>query len=219
MFKGIAPPSQFPATVAMLPVAPHPGRTMHVVKKQFMYVSKPFGGEGGEGLQRAQYVCSTYVLLHPCLPGGPKEGGNATSPLHSRGSPNKGGQNQSKKKTKKKPKQKFYSLQQCTSKRGWQSANQSVRQASSQSDKNTHFGFFYQWQTRVQAVGRTTGLRTGSGQMVMHAAADFLIIGLNPGPANMAAAPAPAPASTDQDLNRRPTTRQLGALPFDRGWI
>ena len=26
----------------------------------------------------------------PCLFGGPKEGGNATSPLHSRGSPTKG---------------------------------------------------------------------------------------------------------------------------------
>ena len=29
-------------------------------------------------------------LLHPCLLGGPKEGGNATSPLHSRGSPTQG---------------------------------------------------------------------------------------------------------------------------------
>ena len=29
-------------------------------------------------------------LPHPCLLGGPKEGGNATSPLHSRGSPKKG---------------------------------------------------------------------------------------------------------------------------------
>ena len=29
-------------------------------------------------------------LLHPCLLGGPKEGGNATSPLHSWGSPTKG---------------------------------------------------------------------------------------------------------------------------------
>ena len=33
--------------------------------------------------------------------------------------------------------------------------------------------------------------------MVMQAAADFLVSSLNPGPANMAAAP--APASTDQD--------------------
>ena len=30
---------------------------------------------------------------------GPKEGGNATSPLHSRGSPNKGGRNQKSKRT------------------------------------------------------------------------------------------------------------------------
>ena len=34
--------------------------------------------------------------------------------------------------------EKFYCLRQCTSKRGCQS----VRQASSQSDRNTHFGFF-----------------------------------------------------------------------------
>ena len=44
------------------------------------------------------------MLYHPCILGnpqqrgqikaGPKEGGNATSPLHSRGSPNKWGQNQ-----------------------------------------------------------------------------------------------------------------------------
>ena len=33
---------------------------------------------------------------------------------------------------------KFYCLRQCTTKRGCQS----VRQASSQSDRNTHFGFF-----------------------------------------------------------------------------
>ena len=32
-------------------------------------------------------------LPHPCLLGGPRECGNATSPLHSWGSPNKGGQN------------------------------------------------------------------------------------------------------------------------------
>ena len=33
-------------------------------------------------------------LPHPCLLGGPKEGGNATSPLQPRGSPNIRGQNQ-----------------------------------------------------------------------------------------------------------------------------
>ena len=33
-------------------------------------------------------------LPRPYLLGGPQVGGNATSPLHSRGSPNKGGQNQ-----------------------------------------------------------------------------------------------------------------------------
>ena len=36
----------------------------------------------------------------------------------------------------------FYCLRQCTLKRGRQSANQSVSQASSQSDRTTQFGFF-----------------------------------------------------------------------------
>ena len=40
------------------------------------------------------------------------------------------------------PAKKFYCLRQCTSKRGWQSANQSLSPASSQSDRNTQFGFF-----------------------------------------------------------------------------
>ena len=56
--------------------------------------------------------------------------------------------------------------------------------------------------------------------MVMQVAADFLVGGLNPGLANMAAVP-PA-ASANQDSNRRPGTpgtRQSGALPFDRGWM
>ena len=53
MFKGIAPRVN---SRPLLPAAPHPGRTMHVAKKELMYVLKPFGGGGGKGLQRAQYV-------------------------------------------------------------------------------------------------------------------------------------------------------------------
>ena len=34
-----------------------------------------------------QWGTTSEVVLHPCLLGGPKEGGNATSPPHSRGSP------------------------------------------------------------------------------------------------------------------------------------
>ena len=41
-----------------------------------------------------------------------------------------------------KKKSKFYCLRQCASKRGCQSAIQSLRQASRQSDRNTQFGFF-----------------------------------------------------------------------------
>ena len=89
--------------------------------------------------------------------------------------------------------------------------SQSVRQ------KHTLW-VFCQWQTRVQAVERQAGLRMGSGRMVMQATVGFLVGGLNPGAANMAAA-APPPASTDQDSNRRPEILQPGVLPFDRGWM
>ena len=54
----------------------------------------PLEERGGKGLQRAQYVFFFYWMPNPCLLGGPQVGGNATSPLHSRGSPKKGGQNQ-----------------------------------------------------------------------------------------------------------------------------
>ena len=47
---------------------------------------------------------------------------------------------------------------------------------------------FCQWQTRLQAVGRTLGLSIGSGRMVMPAAADLLVGSSNPGTANVAAA-------------------------------
>ena len=46
LFKGIAPPSQFPATIA----SDAPPRPNHaVVKAELMYVSKPFGGAWGGG--------------------------------------------------------------------------------------------------------------------------------------------------------------------------
>ena len=49
---------------------------------------KNLGGPQTKGGQNQNW------LPHPCLLGGPKEGGNATSLLHSWGSPNKEGQNQ-----------------------------------------------------------------------------------------------------------------------------
>ena len=56
------------------------------------------GITGKTGQKSATCACSFNSAVrkgytHPCLLGGPKEGGNATSPLHSRGSPNKRGQN------------------------------------------------------------------------------------------------------------------------------
>ena len=48
------------------------------------YVAPAFSGVPNKGKGNQKW------LPHPCLLGGPKEGGNATSPLHSRGSPTKG---------------------------------------------------------------------------------------------------------------------------------
>ena len=62
-----------------------------------------------EALKRAELLCNPYILgspqhqaqgenqnwlPHPCLVGGPKEGGIATYPLPSHGSPIKRGHNQ-----------------------------------------------------------------------------------------------------------------------------
>ena len=48
------------------------------------YITPPFSGVPNKGGQHQNW------LRQPCLLGGPKEGGNATSPLHSRRSPTKG---------------------------------------------------------------------------------------------------------------------------------
>ena len=49
-----------------------------------MHTSTKKGNTTNKGEQNQKW------LPHTCLLGGPKEGGNATSPLHSRGSPTKG---------------------------------------------------------------------------------------------------------------------------------
>ena len=48
------------------------------------YVIPAFSGISDEVEQNQK------SLPHPCLLGGPKQGGNTTSPLHSQGSPSKG---------------------------------------------------------------------------------------------------------------------------------
>ena len=50
-------------------------------KRAEMHVTPTFSGIPNKGEQNQKW------LPHPCLLGGPKEGGNAMSPLHSRGSP------------------------------------------------------------------------------------------------------------------------------------
>ena len=56
-------------------------------------------GQGSPGCTTRQSVDSKIVLVSSIAPEGwgPKEGGNATSPLHSRGSPKEGEQNQKSK--------------------------------------------------------------------------------------------------------------------------
>ena len=80
LFKGIAPPSQFPATIA----SGAPPRPNHAVfKTELVYVSKPFGGSrGGEG------VCTT------CTTSFSKKKFSPRTSAHNVHTYNKGGQNQ-----------------------------------------------------------------------------------------------------------------------------
>ena len=114
MFKGIAPPSQFPATFA----SGAPPRPNHACCEEGVDVCfETLWRRGGEGFatrairfffkkkfsprtmcpQRVHVLCP-HTGCTSCAPtrraskikGGPQVGGNATSPLHSRGSPTKG---------------------------------------------------------------------------------------------------------------------------------
>ena len=64
-----------------------------------MLVTPAFSGIPKKGKQNQKR------LPHPCLLGGPKEGGNATSPLHYRGSPTKGSKTKSEVATSPLPSQ------------------------------------------------------------------------------------------------------------------
>ena len=94
-----------------------------------------------------------------------------------------------------------------------EAVSQLDRPAVSQTETHT-LGFFLTADTRPSS-GENNCLRTGSGRMVMQATAGYMVGGLNPGAASMAATG--ADAGTHQDLNRRPKNLRLGALPFDRG--
>ena len=75
----------------MLPVALHPSRTMHVVKKEFMYVSNPFGGEGGVFAKGDKITIGCLapafwgahkwaeMLRHPCILDDPQQRGQNQS--------------------------------------------------------------------------------------------------------------------------------------------
>ena len=68
--------------------------------------------------------------------------------------------------------------------------SQSVSQPGQQSVRQKQTVWvFCQWQTQLQAVGRTASLRASSGRMVLQPAADFLVGGSNPGRAKTTAAP------------------------------
>ena len=62
-------------------VATSPVHSRRPKRGQTCYITCAFSGIPNLGYKNQKW------LPHPCLPGGPKEGGNATSPLHARGSP------------------------------------------------------------------------------------------------------------------------------------
>ena len=53
-----------------------------------------------------------------------------------------------------------------------QAVSQTVSRASRQADRNTQLGFF-QWQTRLKAVGRSDSVRTSNGQTEMQPTTDL----------------------------------------------
>ena len=83
LFKGIAPPSQFRATIAS-------GALLRGPQQRGQDQSGPKRG-------RKCYITPTFSgvpNIGDVMKVGPKEGGDATSPLHFRGSPHEWGQNQ-----------------------------------------------------------------------------------------------------------------------------
>ena len=78
-YSGVAPVTPRPALVSLRRVLVTLGRAPVSPGRSLPSLGSP--KQGGQNQQR---------LPHPCLFRGPKEGRNATSPLHSQGSPNKG---------------------------------------------------------------------------------------------------------------------------------
>ena len=74
LFKGIAPLSQLPATIA----SGAPPRPNHAVfKEEFVYVSKPFGGaRGGEGVLLWGATSGRKCYRTPAFSGIPNKGDN-----------------------------------------------------------------------------------------------------------------------------------------------
>ena len=78
-YSGVTPVTPRRALVSPGHVLVTPGRAPVSLGRSLPSLGSP--KQGGQNQQR---------LPHPCLFRGPKEGRNATSPLHSQGSPNKG---------------------------------------------------------------------------------------------------------------------------------
>ena len=92
MFKGIAPPSQFLATVAKIKVGPKEGGD----------ATSPLHSRGSPN----KWGQNQNWLPKPCLLGDPPMGGNATSTLLSQGYPTQGTNKALKKQKKNKNKNK-----------------------------------------------------------------------------------------------------------------
>ena len=136
--------------------------------------------------------CLHYIAKsHPCLP------------THRRSNQTPPEQNTNRKK--------FCCLRQCTSKRGWQLANQSLSQASSQPD--TQLGFFVSGRRGPKQWG---GLPPQTQQWPNGNAADKSLFGRQFEPRSVNA-PAPPPMTVGRPGFEPPTENFASAvLPFDR---
>ena len=108
---------------------------------------------------------------------------------------------------------KFYCLRQCTSKRGWQSAHQSLsQQAGSQTD--THSLGFLSVADAAPSSREAPCCNPSSGRVVMQPTGNPVVGGSNPSPLTMAPPPVAAKMSTP---GFKPTLANLAsaALPLD----
>ena len=99
-----------------------------------------------------------------------------------------------------------------------QAVSQTVSRASRQAERNTQFGVF-QWQTWLQAVGRTYSVQNDNSPTVMHPTAGLQIGGSSPGRPTAGSADRPVIAAESDPRSNPAEHKLLPPPPPKRGDI